>query len=129
MSLVWIVTQTIWNEAALNPRNPVTLRRVSAELLRDGLDRNTLPEILRLNPSFTVDQVLATGNTSILLWSWILFDIPNPSSSEPEQPHLRMAQRNDGLGLSAHPRLTSRNGPTSTQLRVAPRVGGTKTYF
>jgi hypothetical protein len=38
---------------------------------------------------------------------------------------LRLAQRNDGLGTSAHPRL---NGSTSTQTSTAPRVGGNNTY-
>lgn len=43
-------------------------------------------------------------------------------------PPLRLSQRNDGLGVSGHPRLSAAHGATSTQLTVAPRVGGKSTY-
>lgn len=41
---------------------------------------------------------------------------------------LRLAQRNDGLALSAHPRLRAGSGPSSQQLGAAPRVGQANTY-
>lgn len=48
-----------------------------------------------------------------------------PVSSEAP---LRLAQRDDGLALSAHPRLPVGKGPTSTQLGATPRIGESKTY-
>lgn len=39
---------------------------------------------------------------------------------------LRLNQRDDGLALSAHPRLSGKNGPTSAS--SSGRVGGTNTY-
>lgn len=41
---------------------------------------------------------------------------------------LRLAQRDDGLAISAHPRLSAGQGATSAQLGATPRVGSTNTY-
>lgn len=41
---------------------------------------------------------------------------------------LRLAQRDDGLGIGGHPRLRASGHMTSTQLTAAPRVGGRSTY-
>ena len=42
------------------------------------------------------------------------------------QPYLRMSQRDDGLGISGHPRLPAAQGSTSEQSSL--RVGGLNTY-
>lgn len=46
----------------------------------------------------------------------------------PQEPYLRMNQRDDGLGISGHPRLHGPNGPSSRQLSRPPRIGGSNLY-
>lgn len=60
---------------------------------------------------------------------WALLWPPTPPTPGTVEPHLRMTQRNDGLGVAKHPRLrASVNGPTSHQRSSSPRLGRNNRY-
>lgn len=62
------------------------------------------------------------------LRGWALVWPPVPPGTTVE-PHLRMTQRNDGLGVAHHPRLrASQDGPSSVQRNPRARLGRNNRY-
>lgn len=124
--------------------------RVIADTLRDAvnylniiypdLTQNTVGEVVaqsRLNPTVifnygatvTADQHLGGPYFFLSAWVYIAAAPPAASSSSGAQPkrYLRMNQRDDGAGITRHPRIygTGSNNPTSAQSGRPRRLGNT----
>lgn len=75
----------------------------------------------------TLKAQLTTGSE----WAWAnLVELPVvPPYPADIEPHLRLTQRNDGLGSAHHPRLAASTGaPSSRQRSAAPRLGHNDHY-